>query len=490
MLDPGMPEEIKAGDTRAQGRRLLGKWRFSVPTAVAKTGVCGLLALGVVWGPGLMGWDAYEGLSQAGVRMLAILVLAAGLWVSEAIPAFSVGILVIALEIFFIGQPGEVAREIPGAVDWELFVKPWSSPLMWLFLGGFVLAQAAVKTGLDFSFASRVLGWFGSRPGPLLAGVMAVTFVFSMFMSNTATAAMMMTVMAPVVAGLARENRFGTGMLLGIAMAANLGGMGTIIGTPSNAIAVGQLPVDERLSFLEWMLVGVPPALLLVVAAWFYLMRVYPSLVPQLDVSFPVKDVTDDPERRRKPFVLVVFFLIIGLWMTEELHGAPAAVTSFLAITLLAVGGVISAEDIRRLPWDVLILLAGGLALGVGIKEAGVAEWLTERIPGDLPEGVLVIALAFLGVILSNFMSNTATASILLPIAYALADGQAIALLAPVALACSVAMVLPISTPPNAVVYSSGRLEPKDFVRGGALMAMVGPIVIIAWCRLLGGLVG
>lgn len=152
-----------------------------------------------------------------------ILLSAAGLWISEAIPAFSVALLVIAMEIYILGKPGGPFAE--SAKDWELFVQPWASPLIWLFFSGFVMASAASKTRLDRWLARHVLGWFGGRPSHVLLGLMMITFTFSMFMSNTATAAMMMAVLAPIVGSMDNRDPFGKAILLGVPFAANIGGM-------------------------------------------------------------------------------------------------------------------------------------------------------------------------------------------------------------------------------------------------------------------------
>jgi sodium-dependent dicarboxylate transporter 2/3/5 len=274
-------------------------------------------------------------------------------------------------------------------------------------------------------------------------------------------------------------------------MAAAIGGMGTIIGTPPNAIAVGSMSPENQIDFLEWMVIGLPPALILTTAAWFYLSKKYPSRSEYVDTSIltgaaRADDAALDPKiRHHRRIVLVVFALVISAWMTETLHGVSAPVISFFAIAALAVSGVVSADQMRTLPWDVLLLMAGGLSLGVGVTETGLAHWLTTLIPPYLPENLLVLAVVYLAVIMSNVMSNTASAAILIPIAASLPGGDSARMLAPIALACSCAMILPVSTPPNAVAFASKKLRSNDFLPGGLLIALIGPLVCYAWCRLV-----
>ena len=230
-------------DERREIRGILGKLEFSSGRSLAKFLLCVLAAASTY---GLLGTAE---LSEAGRRMSFILVLAAGLWVTEAIPAFAVGLLIISLEIGLLGRPDGVFAK--SAKDWEIFVHPWASPLIWLFFGGFVLAEAASKTGLDSWLSRSLLGWFGTRPSRVLLGVMAITFCFSMFVSNTATTAMMIAVIAPVVASLKDRDPFAKALLLGVPFAANLGGMATLIGSPPNAIAAGVLSSDRSIAFFD-----------------------------------------------------------------------------------------------------------------------------------------------------------------------------------------------------------------------------------------------
>jgi len=463
-------------DTRRQAARLLGTLEISSTRSLVKLLIAAAVAAGIAFVP------EYSGLDPAPMWTLFILIFAAGLWVSEAIPAFAVAILIIGLEILILGKPDGVLAT--GPKDWQMFVAPWSSPVMWLFLGGFVLGQAAQTTGLDRMMARFVLRGFGTRPSVILLGAMGITFLFSMFMSNTATTAMMMSVMAPVIAALDKQDPFAKALLLGIPFSANVGGMATIIGSPPNAIAAGLLSETHNISFMQWMMAGLPPALVLFFAIWLYLKVAYPTRHTSLDLrglEWETRTGSLLPMWKRL-LVVPVFFLTVILWMTGSLHGMPTAVVSFIPITVFAVAGILNVGEIRRLQWDVLLLLAGGLSLGIAIQKTGLAVWLLGLLPiGSLGVLALAFLLAYVTTLLSNFMSNTAATNILAPLGMAVAVGFEPIIVIPLALGASAAMSLPISTPPNAIAFATGDLKSTDFLKGGLLMGILGPAVAVLW---------
>lgn len=470
-------------DTRAQAKRLLGSFERSELEGMVKTIGCGLLALAVVFGPELLGLGLLDGLSPGGRASLGIMVFAAGLWVTEAMSAFAVALLVIGLQIAILGRPGGVWAAEGDSSAWTAFVAPWASPTMWLFLGGFVLAHACSKTQLDRWLAGMVLGRFASSPAKLVAGVMAITFIFSMFMSNTATAAMMIAVTAPVLAGMPKQSRVAKGLMLGVAAGANFGGIGTIIGTPPNAIAAGQLAGE--IDFVKWMLIALPPALMLagIVYAliWHVYLRGEEAAVGAIDSSVE----GGARLKRHRITVMSVFAFTVAMWMGETFTGVPSSVVSFIPIAVLAVTGVIGAKDMRLLPWDVLLLLAGGLSLGVGVEVTGLADWLAGHVPPGL--GALWVAVVFsvLGLFLSNLMSNTAAAALLIPLAVSLVGKESAPLvIVAIAISCSAAMALPISTPPNAIVYGTERLSSRDFLLPG-IVAAVGMAFVLPWLAMI-----
>jgi len=476
-------ERMTGSDTRAQARRLMTGFQRRALRSVGKVAACAAVAAAVAVLPA--GWGWYDDLPVAGQATLGILVLGALLWVTEAIPAFAVALLVVGLEIAILGRPGGIHAAEGDVEAWRRFVTPWSSPLIWLFLGGFVLAQSCAKTGLDRRMAMALLSRVGPRPGLLLALVMAGTFVLSMFMSNTATTAMMMAVLAPLGAGVATDDRRLRGIFLAVAVAANLGGMGTIIGTPPNAIAAGQLSAEQRPDFLRWMLIGLPPALLLVGVAYLWIRLRYfrgmaPEDVPTLEAS---DGGSESPRERLNRWVVgVVFAVTVVMWMSEALHGIPSPVISFIPIIVLAVTGVMMHEDIRSLPWDILLLLFGGMSLGLAVQDTGVADWMAAQVPESWEPMALVAAIGLMAVLLSNLMSNTATASILVPVGIGLVPlASSPQMAVAIALSCSMAMCLPISTPPNAVAFASGRVKTADLLGMGLLLAVVGPLVVIPW---------
>lgn len=443
----------------------------------------GLLAASAVW---LVPPDA--GLGPAGERALFILAFATGLWVTEAIPAYAVGILVIGLQILLLGEPGGVYAETEQ--DWEQFIAVIGHPLVWLFFGGFVLAAGMAKTGLDRSLASRILSRVGSEPRQLLYGVMGITFTLSMFMSNTATTAMMMAMLVPLLRNIDAGSPTGTSLVLGLAVAANLGGMASLIGTPANAIAVGalaQVPGMAPVSFLDWVLIGLPPGLLLLaLAAWLLQRRIAPDTPPLADAA-----ISENAEVRLAPRwqVLVMgatLVLTLGLWLTAGLHGIPPTAISLLPIVVLTASGVLEAADIRGLNYDVLFLLAGGLALGQVVVSTGLSAWLVGLLPLEgLGRFGAVLVMALVTVVLSNLMSNTAAANILIPLGITLAAGFEAQIAIPIALAASAAMCLPISTPPNAMVFASGRCQSGDFLYLGTIIGIVAPVLVTCWSLLV-----
>jgi sodium-dependent dicarboxylate transporter 2/3/5 len=433
-------------------------------------------------------------IEQDMVYTLFILLFAAGLWVSEAIPAFAVSLLVIALEIVLLGFKNFDFAHSPK--DWKIYLEPWSSPLIFLFIGGFIMAAAASKTKLDLWLAKKVLFFVGGRPHNIITGLIGITYVLSMFISNTATAAMMMTILLPLLTRIKNSNPFQKAVLLAVVVGANLGGMATIIGTPPNAIAVGVLG-ENAPSFIGWMFFSLPPSLLVVIILRYVILKLYPSNEPFIDIK-TIKEVEhfDDSTKKfskvpsvpswKKNVTIVIFCITILLWLTGPLHHIPTTVVSFVPIIGFTLFGILDADDICKIRWDVIILIIGGLSLGLAVSRTGLDMWIANLISTDgLSILWIMFIFSYLVVVISNFMSNTAATNIMLPIVIAIAvtisqESSYMAVIA-VALSASFAMSLAVSTPPNAIIYSSKKVQSKDFLILGIITALLGPSIVIGW---------
>ena len=425
-------------------------------------------------------------LDKAQVYVLFLLFLSIGLWVTEAIPPFAVGLLIFGFLVFALGgyyneiDPENASKSV------QKYVQTWSNSVIWLMLGGFFMAQAMQKVGLDKTIFKLTISKFGTKPRNVLLGIMLVTAIFSMIMSNTATTAMMIAAVLPFINTLDKDAPFGKALLIGIAGAASLGGMGTIIGSPPNAIAVDALSNRGiNFGFLEWMVVAFPIAIVLVIIFWLFLINKFVPKVSTIDLSF-LKDIDSSSNSKifilKKKIVLGVLLLTLVLWLTGNVHGIPAAAVSLLPIMALTMFSIITGDDVRNLPWDTLMLVAGGLSLGLAIQETGLAAYYVSLLNDyDLNFYMLVVVFSLLTVVLSNFMSNTATTTILIPIAIILVSTNVAVLPIVIALSASAALFLPISTPPNAIAFSTGRLSQKDFRFGGIVAGLVGPLIIIGF---------
>jgi sodium-dependent dicarboxylate transporter 2/3/5 len=416
--------------------------------------------------------------------------LSIGLWATEAIPPFAVGLLIFVFLVFALGG---LYREIDpenATIMVQKYVQTWANSVIWLMLGGFFIAEAMRKVGLDLSLFKMAISRFGTKPRYILLGIMLVTAIFSMIMSNTATTAMMIAAITPFLDTLERNAPFGKALLIGIPAAASLGGMGTIIGSPPNAIAVDALNNHGiEFGFLEWATIEFPVALILVFLFWLFLIKKYVPKISSIDLQFLNKpNVIEDSSffKLKKKAVLLILFLTLALWLTSNLHKIPPSAISLLPITLLTMFRIVSGDDVRKLPWDTLMLVAGGLSLGLAIKETQLAQhYVTLLSSYEFDFYLLAIVFSLLTVICSNFMSNTATTTILIPIAIVLVSQYVEVLPIVIGLSASAALFLPVSTPPNAIAYSTGKLNLKDFRQGGIVAGIIGPIVIVGLVLLL-----
>lgn len=429
---------------------------------------------------------------------LFILLFSAGLWITEAIPAFAVSLLIIALEIVLLGFNNFDFSS--NEKEWQIYLEPWSSPLIFLFLAGFIMAEAASKTKLDIWLAKRVLFFVGEKPHNIITGIIAITYVLSMFISNTATAAMMMTILIPLLTKIKQSNPFKKSILLSVVVGANLGGMATIIGSPPNAIAVGILG-EAAPSFIGWMALSLPPSLIVVLLLRYLIIKLYPSNEAFIHLD-SIKEVEhfDDSTKvfSKKPILpswkknvtISIFTLTILLWLSGPIHHIPTTVVSLIPIIGFTLFGIIDADDIRQIRWDVIILIIGGLSLGLAVSKTGLDMWLANLVSTD---GLSVLWIMFIFsyfvVVISNFMSNTAATNIMLPIVIAVAatisqEASYIAVIA-VALSASFAMSLAVSTPPNAIVYSTKEVSSKDFLILGIITAFIGPAIVVGWLSVI-----
>ncbi|EIM76060.1 anion transporter [Nitritalea halalkaliphila LW7] len=412
-------------------RRLRLNWIFTTSTFAGNF----LLALFITYFFRQLGYD--DGVNY--VFFMAL--LAIGLWVTEAIPPFAVGIFLIAgLLVGF--STDFILDGFYTPVD--VYLGTWTSNVIWLLLGGFFLAEAMSIVYLDRKLYQFTIRRFGAKPDRLLLGLMLTTAVGSMVMSNTATTAMMISSILPLAKGLGKQHPYTIALLIGIPAAATLGGMGTIIGSTPNAIAVGAL--QERgisITFVEWMAFGLPTGLLSVYFFWRFL--VWKFELKQMEVALgSLQEESREVSRFEVNAVLFTLIVTVSMWLSEPLHGIPVAATSAIPIVLLTLFQVIKAEHVRRLPWDTLMLVAGGLALGIAMVDVGLTSIIMEELDKlPIPIFGVVIVFSLLSVLISNVMSNTAAAAILVPLGLSLPGSFGVAVPLIVALSCSCACSCP-----------------------------------------------
>jgi sodium-dependent dicarboxylate transporter 2/3/5 len=260
--------------------------------------------------------------------------------------------------------------------------------------------------------------------------------------------------------------------------------MASLIGTPPNAIGVGamaEISNGPKISFLGWLIIGLPPALLLLAVAWALIRLMYKF--ESTAFSLPQVEAQEPSVPRWQIYTVTITLLItVGLWLTSGLHRAPTAAISFIPIVMFTTTGILSVERMRGLPFDVLFLLAGGLALGHTVTTTGLSLWIADLLPtGDLPPLLIALMFAYLAVAMSNFMSNTAAATVLIPISITVAAGFEGTAAVSVALGASAAMLLPVATPPNAMAFATGHCETRDFIRIGVVLGLITPPIAVLW---------
>ncbi len=436
----------------------------------------------------------FDGLSPAGHRMFAIFLAAIVLWVAEPIPLFSTAALIIILEILMISDQALVG--LPADFDPRSFRDYYAAladPVLLLVLGGFFLAMGSSRFKLDKAMGRLLLRPFGDKPSHIMLGLMLITGTFSMFMSNVATTATMMAVVLPVVAALPTEDRLRVGMVLAIPFAANIGGMGTPVGTPPNAIAIGQLAQSGiSISFGKWMVMALPGVVALIFFAWWLIRRMFPS-----DTQTIALKIEGEFDRSREARIFyTVFIVTVILWMTESFHGVTSSIIGFIPVVVLLVTGVLKEKDLQSIQWHVLWLIAGGIALGRGIVDSGLDEWVIGLISWESFGSTLIIGVfATAALVLSTVMSNSASANLLIPLGVSLAmsgtvDVDPLIVGFMIAIGASLAMALPISTPTNAVAYSSGLIQTADMAKTGIIIGVVGVIIYLFFSPLLWSALG
>ncbi|MBR0042697.1 MAG: SLC13/DASS family transporter [Bacteroides sp.] len=435
-----------------------------------------------------------DGLTVIEQRTIAIFAFATLMWVLEAIPAWCTSVVVVVLLMFttsdsslWFFREGIPAEELGKLTSYKSIMACFADPIIMLFIGGFILAIAATKTGLDSMLARVMLKPFGTQSRFVLLGFLVVTGVFSMFLSNTATAAMMLTFLAPVLKALPADGKGKIALALAIPVSANVGGMGTPIGTPPNAIALKYLNDPEgmnlNIGFGEWMAFMIPFTIIVLVIAWFLLLKLFPFKQKTI-----VLDIKGEAKKDWRSIVVYITFAItVLLWVTDKVTGVNSNVVAMLPVAVFCAIGVIDRRDLEEISWSVLWMVAGGFALGVALNETGLATHMIQAIPFDTWSPIVVIVgSGLICYAMANFISHTATAALLVPI-LAVAGmsmqenlaslGGVSTLLIGVAIGSSLGMVLPISTPPNALAHATGMIKQNDMAKVGLIMGIVGLVL-------------
>ena len=452
-----------------------------------------------------LGFDAASPmgiLNPLEIRVIGVFVMAALFWILQPFPIWSTSMLVIVLMIVTMSDSALTPFRVDGVtmISHKSIMATFANPIIMLFLGGFFLAAAATKYKMDLNLARVLLKPFGKNPKFVLLGLMLITAVFSMFMSNTATAAMMLAILAPVLKLFDEDDRGKAAFALAIPLGANIGGMGTPIGTPPNAIALGALNdaiargdlVANPVSFGQWMAFGIPYVIILMVIAWLLLLKIYPIKMKEMVLKIEGAGKFDTSPKAI--IVYITFVVCVVLWVTGKgVHGINDNAIAMIPMAVFALTGVITKKDLNAMSWDVLWLVAGGFALGVGLNATGLAAHLIKTIPfASWSPIALMIGCGIICLFMANFMSHTSTATLLVPILCAVGIacqdnlvglGGVTALLVSVAFASSLGMSLPISTPPNALAHATGYTDTNGMAKTGIVMGLGG--LVISWVMMI-----
>lgn len=484
---------------------------FRNPSNV-KTVIGSLFALIAYFGVLFLDPAAYglPNLTAVEVRVVAIFLTAAILWISEAIPTWCTSVLIIVVmlltcsdsalwcfEVATAKDPIEVQQTLGLGIDYKAIMATFADPVVMLFMGGFVLAIGVEKVGLDVFLGKTLLALFGNRPASVLAGFILITALFSAFISNTATAAMMLAFLAPVLRSLPGNSKGKIALAMAIPLGANIGGIATPIGTPPNGVALKYLNDPDTLeklraagqeahevTFGQWCMAMTPVTLITLVIGWLVLLWLFPF---QKGERIEIKIQGGLKKGYKTWVVAATFVLTIILWFTGDFNHLNANVVALVPICCLCLTGLLSKKDLEKINWSVLWMVAGGFALGLGFNKSGLANDLVTSIPfGTWSPIVVLISAGMICWLLSNFISNSATAALLIPILCAVgigmgdnlvAVGGLNSLLFGTAMAASLAMTLPISTPPNAIASSTGIISTADMAKAGLTIGIMGGVI-------------
>jgi sodium-dependent dicarboxylate transporter 2/3/5 len=439
------------------------------------------------------------GLEPAAWHTAAVAVLMAVWWMTEAVPIPATALLPLALfPLLGVAKVREAAA-------------PFAHPLVFLLMGGFLIALAMQRWNLHRRIALTLIGVFGTAPRRLIAGFMLATALLSMWVSNTATTLMMLPIALSVVQLFEREGRgasdpnFPVALMLGIAYAASIGGMATLIGTPPNAFMAAFMldTYGVTIGFAQWLLIGLPLVAVMLPLAWLALTRVAcpvrPAPVEGVGRAIAAELAAMGPVSRGERVVLAVFAVTAAAWIFRPQLSALVPGLN-LTDTVIAMAGALALfvipvdwkrrvfaldwEWAQKLPWGVLVLFGGGLSLAAAIKATGLAVWIggaTGTLAGASVV-VIVVVVTTLIILLTELTSNTATTATFLPVVAAVAVSlgeNPLLLVVPAALAASCAFMMPVATPPNAIVFGSGYLTIRQMIRAGVWLNVIGLAVIV-----------
>ena len=433
------------------------------------------------------------GMNQQSWLVLGLTFWMASWWISEAVPIPVTSFLPLVIApLLGLNSLNEVAQ-------------PYAHPLIFLFLGGFVISIAMERWSLHKRIALHTMLMVGSKPSEQIGGIMLVTAFLSMWMSNTATAVMMLPIALSIIQLLKQDHadsQFAKAMLLSIAYAASIGGLATLIGTPPNALMAAFLSdnYDIHIGFAEWMMVGLPLSIVMLFACWLWLTK----------AAYHVDDIaTVETKRlfreqlshlgamqRGEKAVLIIFSLTVFCWVFNALlvewTGLPlndtiVAMTAALLLLILPLDRkntrILTWEETRNLPWGILMLFGGGLSLAALITKSGLSAFIADQVIllNDVPFWVMIVIVTTVIVFLTEVTSNTATAAgflpLLAPVALAM-SGTPLTLVIPAAIAASCAFMLPVATPPNAIVFSSGQLKISDMFKAGFALNIISVVLV------------